>query len=143
MQCVDKIYGAAEIYDTRSGLDPLFPETLLEDEQLSKVGEVGKEYGVTTGKTKSKLVKFGQTMSGSDDNRNNMLYNIKVDVVIEANQYKVYYDNELHGFKTFPIMREYIDNILFTNCSSLETILYSGDVEKVDGLWYYRFRNLS
>lgn len=135
MQCVDKIYGAAKIYDTRSGLDPLFPEALLEDEQLSKLGEVGKEYGVTTGRRRKvnwlNLDKLCQAVMITGTT---CCIISKVDVAIEANQFKLYHDNEVHSFKTFPIMREYIDNILFNNCSSLETILYSEDVEKVEGL---------
>ena len=33
-QLIRKIYGASKIYDTRSGIDPFFPETLLKDNEL-------------------------------------------------------------------------------------------------------------
>ena len=33
-QFIRHIYGATKIYDTRSGIDPFFPENLLEDEDL-------------------------------------------------------------------------------------------------------------
>ena len=49
-QKIRRIYGAAKIYDTRSGIDPEFPDTLLEDSVLARIGEVGAEYGVTTGR---------------------------------------------------------------------------------------------
>ena len=49
-QKIRNVYGAAKIYDTRSGIDSLFPEELLEDKELSKIIELGKEYGVTTGR---------------------------------------------------------------------------------------------
>jgi adenylosuccinate synthase len=44
------IIGVTKIYDTKSGVDPLFPETLWEDEQLNKLIELGEEYGSTTGR---------------------------------------------------------------------------------------------
>ena len=44
------IYGAAKIYDTRSGVDPEFPLSLLEDRGLTKICTEGEEYGTTTGR---------------------------------------------------------------------------------------------
>ena len=44
------IIGVAKIYDTKSGVDPLFPESLWQDEELNKLIELGKEYGTTTGR---------------------------------------------------------------------------------------------
>ena len=44
------IYGATKIYDTRSGIDPLFPENLLEDKELLSLVKVGEEFGTTTGR---------------------------------------------------------------------------------------------
>ena len=47
---IGNIYGACKIYDTRSGIDPDFPEELFRDEELKVIGELGKEFGVTTGR---------------------------------------------------------------------------------------------
>ena len=47
---IRNIYGACKIYDTRSGLDPDFPEELLNDMELLSICDEGKEYGVTTGR---------------------------------------------------------------------------------------------
>ena len=44
------IIGVAKIYDTKSGVDPLFPPTLWEDEVLNKIIEIGGEMGTTTGR---------------------------------------------------------------------------------------------
>ena len=49
-QKINRIYGAAKIYDTRSGEDPLFPSSLLRDRVLVRIADVGSEYGVTTGR---------------------------------------------------------------------------------------------
>ena len=51
-QKIRHIYGAAKIYDTRSGTDPDFPEELLKHSILSKVAEAGEEFGVTTGRAR-------------------------------------------------------------------------------------------
>ena len=44
------IIGVAKIYDTKSGVDPLFPESLWQDEELNRLIELGQEYGTTTGR---------------------------------------------------------------------------------------------
>jgi len=49
-QKIRNIYGCAKIYDTKSGVDPEFPSSLLDDPILSKIGDLGMEYGVTTGR---------------------------------------------------------------------------------------------
>ena len=47
---IRNIWGTAKIYDTRSGVDPLFPNSLFEDIDLSELGRLGEERGVTTGR---------------------------------------------------------------------------------------------
>jgi adenylosuccinate synthase len=44
------IIGVAKIYDTKSGKDPLFPESLWNNETLNKLIEIGGEVGTTTGR---------------------------------------------------------------------------------------------
>ena len=38
------------IYDTRVGVDPKFPDSLLKIDILNKIAEVGNEFGTTTGR---------------------------------------------------------------------------------------------
>ena len=40
-QLIRNIYGAGKIYDTRVGYDPDFPDSLLNDNDLKKLGEIG------------------------------------------------------------------------------------------------------
>ena len=47
-QKIRNIYGAAKIYDTRVGKDPDFPDELLNDKELAKIGEVGEEFGAVS-----------------------------------------------------------------------------------------------
>lgn len=135
MQCVENVYGAAKIYDTRSGLDPIFPETLLDDKFLTELGNVGKEYGVTTGRRRKvnwlNLDKLCQALVITGTT---CCIISKIDVVIETKMFNLFHDGQLHTFKSFETMREYIDNVLFIDCPLLKTVLYSNDVEKVDGL---------
>ena len=49
-QKIRNIYGACKIYDTRVGVDPDFPDSLLENEVLNKIAVVGNEFGSTTGR---------------------------------------------------------------------------------------------
>lgn len=42
--------GAAKIYDTRSGIDPEFPDHLHDNPYLEAIGMEGNEYGTTTGR---------------------------------------------------------------------------------------------
>ena len=51
-QKIRHIYGATKIYDTRSGYDPEFPDSLLENPILSQIVILGKEYGVNNWKKK-------------------------------------------------------------------------------------------
>ena len=42
--------GVVKAYDTRSGEDPRFPESLLENKELLNIANLGSEFGVTTGR---------------------------------------------------------------------------------------------
>lgn len=47
---IDQVIGVAKAYDTKSGVDPLFPESLFDDPVLAAIGKAGQEYGTTTGR---------------------------------------------------------------------------------------------
>ena len=69
---INNIIGVAKAYDTKSGIDPLFPSSLFDDPILSKIGELGAEFGTTTGRRRAvnylnvtKLVKAIQLSGAS------------------------------------------------------------------------------
>tara|TARA_B100001287_G_C22685638_1_gene533404 strand:+ start:6090 stop:7130 length:1041 start_codon:yes stop_codon:yes gene_type:complete len=135
MQCIDNVYGAAKIYDTRSGIDPDFPDSLLDDPELAKIGDVGKEYGVTTGRRrKVNWLNLDKLCTALLISGTTCCIISKIDVLCETGLFKLYYDGELHTFNSYETMREYIDNILFTCCPHLKRVIYSDDVEKVHDL---------
>ena len=126
------IIGVAKIYDTKSGVDPLFPESLWEDIELNRLIELGKEYGTTTGR--KRLVNWL--------NFNKLLYAIKVsgttkliinkcDILQEMNIFKIRLDDELGPnfikFNDFDNMKEYISRELKIHCD----VVFSGDKENI------------
>ena len=125
-QKIRKIYGAAKVYDTRSGIDPEFPESLLDDKELAQIGELGEEYGVTTGRRRKvswlnmdKLVK-SINISGTT----NVIIS-KVDILERADMYKLTHRGELINFKSIDDMKLNISKILENDCDLLESIKYS------------------
>jgi adenylosuccinate synthase len=123
------IIGVAKIYDTKSGVDPLFPESLWEDAELNKIIELGKEYGSTTNRKRLvnwlRLNHLKQAIRTSGTNK--LIIN-KCDILEEINAYKILLDNDRDGpnfikFINFENMKEYIVNELKDYCE----IVFSGN----------------
>ena len=129
---IDKIYGAAKIYDTRVGYDPEFPESLLENEELDKLCTVGKEFGTTTGRKRIvnylNLDKLIETIiiSGTTN-----LIISKVDVAEEVGVYKFLYNNSVVELKNIQEMKEEITKILLEKTDSLESVYFSGNAKEI------------
>ena len=129
-QLIRHIYGASKLYDTRSGIDPFFPETLLEDDDLMSLVKLGEEFGVTTGRIRKtnwlnldKLI-FSVKISGTT-----VIIISKVDVIKKLNLYKLYHNSNLLSFENFTEMTKYINDILKENCDLLDRIIYSETTE--------------
>lgn len=131
-QLIRKIFGATKIYDTRSGIDNEFPETLLDVEELTKICMKGKEYGTTTGRRRKvnymnldKLTK-SVIISGTTD-----LIISKVDVLIELDIYKLYHKKELVCFENIEEMKKYITSNLRKQCELIDNIIFSDNPETI------------
>jgi adenylosuccinate synthase len=124
------IIGVAKIYDTKSGVDPLFPESLWNDEDLNKIIELGKEFGSTTGRKRIvnwlRLNHLKQAIKISGTTK--LIIN-KCDILQDINKYKITTDNEYGpnhiNFIDFTSMKEYIINELKDYCE----IIFSGNKE--------------
>jgi adenylosuccinate synthase len=126
------IIGVAKIYDTKSGVDPLFPESLWNDQDLIKIIELGKEFGSTTGRKRIanwlrlKHLKQAIKISGT----NKLIIN-KCDILEAINKYKIITDNEYGlnhiNFIDFHSMKEHIVNELKEYCE----IIFSGNKESI------------
>ena len=87
---INEIYGAVKIYDTRSGIDTDFPESLFDDEELNKIGEVGKEFGVTTNRRrKVNWLNICKLIKAINVTGTTSLIISKVDVLEQVNIFKL------------------------------------------------------
>jgi adenylosuccinate synthase len=127
------IIGVAKIYDTKSGVDPYFPESLWNDNELNNLIELGKEYGTTTGR--KRLVNWLDL--------NKLLYAVKVsgttkliinkcDILEKSNIFKLRFDNLEQGpnfikFNDFINMKEYILREFEPYCN----VVFSGHQESI------------
>ncbi len=126
-QKIEKIIGATKMYDTRSGKDPLFPESLLEDEELKQLCILGEEYGTTTGRLRKvnwlnidKLIK-AINISGVTD-----IVISKVDVIEKIDIYKIITNDKITKFNSLEKMKLFIKKKLEIECPLLNNILFSG-----------------
>jgi len=126
------IIGVAKIYDTKSGVDPLFPESLWSDEELNKIIDLGKEYGTTTGRKRLvNWLNFNRLLNAVRISGTNKLIINKCDILQELNIFKIRLDNELGPnfikFNDFDNMKEYISRELKDYCD----VVFSGDKENI------------
>ena len=116
-QKISEVWGAAKIYDTRSGEDPLFPDSLFDNEELSLIGEVGEEYGVTTGRRRKvnwlnldKLVKAVK-ITGTTN-----IVISKCDILDKVSSYKLINNGSIRQFSSLEDMKLFINKTLISNC---------------------------
>lgn len=132
---IKNIYAVAKIYETRSGEDPDFPETLFSNTELARIGEVGQEYGVTTGRRrKVNYLNLDRLIFALKTGGGNKLIISKCDVLEEVNIYKLYHKNDLISFDSLKMMKEYISDSISEECSEVDEIYYSSSPEVVEGL---------
>jgi adenylosuccinate synthase len=125
---VRNIYGAAKIYDTRSGIDPEFPECLFENKELNAVGEAGEEYGVTTGrKRKIKWLNLKRLIEAIHVTGTTHLIISKTDVLLKVGLFKLFDMNGiLMSFHTMDQMIFYLNTTLNEICN-LQEIIFSNN----------------
>lgn len=129
-QLIRHIYGATKIYDTRSGIDPFFPETLLEDKELLSLVKIGEEFGTTTGRMrKTNWLNLDKLIDAVRISGTTIIIISKVDIIKKLNLYKLYYNSHLLSFNNFAEMKNFINNVLKENSNLLDKIIYSDTVE--------------
>ena len=134
-KAITNIYGACKIYDTRSGIDPDFPEKLLEDEELKIIGKLGSEFGVTTGrKRKVNWLNLDKLINAINISGTTHCIISKTDILEKAKLYKLYYNNTLQKFNSLNDMKSFINDKINNNCRYVDKIIYSNNVESIDGL---------
>ena len=134
-QCIETIYGATKVYDTRSGIDPSFPESLLDDPELMAIAEYGQEYGTTTGRRRKvnwlnvdKLIRAIQ-ISGCTD-----IIISKTDILEKAHNFKFIYESRIQSFPSLQSFKQQLQFLIKHYCKTVKNILFSDNVETIEGL---------
>jgi adenylosuccinate synthase len=132
---IKDIYAVAKIYETRSGEDPIFPESLFDNPELARIGEVGQEYGVTTGRRrKVNYLNLDRLIFALNTAGGNHLIISKCDILEETDIFKLFYRNDLISFDSLDLMKNFVTTRLSVECPELEKIYYSSSTEIVEGL---------
>ena len=123
---INNIYGAVKIYDTRSGIDPAFPDNLLEDEELNMIGEIGEEYGVTTNRRrKVNWLNLNKLIYAINTSGVNIVIISKIDILEKVKLYKLYDNNNIVNFKNLENMKTYIVKKIEFACQNVTSIFFS------------------
>jgi adenylosuccinate synthase len=127
------IWGVAKIYDTRSGKDPLFPDSLFDDKDLSKLGELGKEFGVTTGRRRHvNWLRLDLLVNAINISGANQIVINKCDVLQQLGVFKMFSNDakELLTFNNFDEMKNKIQNVIRFHCD-IDNIYFSSSKEVI------------
>lgn len=126
------VMGVAKLYDTRSGIDPLFPEEYLTCVERSMIGAKGKEFGTTTGRARKvnflnldRLIK-AINISGTTE----VIFN-KCDVLEQCGIFKLYHHNQLKEFKNLSDMKEYICMVIDNSTWVSDHVYFSDSPETI------------
>jgi adenylosuccinate synthase len=129
---VRDIIGVAKIYDTKSGVDPLFPESLWEDEELNMIIELGKEFGSTTGRKRIvNWLNLNKLIDAIKISGVTKLIINKCDVLEQMHTYKLYQNNNLFKFDSLQTMQSFIKSYLRHNVNDYIEIIFSGNKESI------------
>lgn len=123
---IRNIYGAAKVYDTRVGEDPDFPDTLLENKELYKIGCLGEEYGSTTGRRrKVNWLNLDKLIQAINISGTNILVLSKVDILKQIQLYKYYHKKTLEESETYDTFISSITKIIRNYCPNCNHINFS------------------
>jgi adenylosuccinate synthase len=131
-QKINNVWGVAKIYDTRSGEDPRFPERLLEDPVLKALGDLGQEYGVTTGRRrKVNWLNLDMLIKAINTTGTTHLVISKCDIIGELGHFKLSYGGRLVRFLSLEEMLSFVENKIRNAASLVEYIKFSYSPEVI------------
>ena len=104
----------------------IFSEKLLNDVELSQIIEIGKEYGVTTGrKRKVNWLNLDLLIKAINISGTTHLIISKIDVLEKLCKYKIIHNDTIISYDNMSNMKKYINSILISNCLYIKDIIYS------------------
>jgi adenylosuccinate synthase len=125
-QKINKVWGAAKIYDTKSGEDPRFPARLLEDPVLKLLADLGEEFGVTTGRRrKVNWLNLDMLIKAVNITGTTHLVVSKCDVIDKLGHFKLSHGGRLVKFLTLEDMTVYIERSVRELSPLLESVRFS------------------
>lgn len=141
---INNIYGAVKIYDTRSGIDPDFPDSLLEDEELKLIGKIGEEYGVTTNRLrKVNWLNINKLIKSINITGTNILIISKIDILEKVDIYKLYNTtDQIQEFENIDHIKKYIETTINLNCNMLNEIIFSSNPYNINNSTNYTNLNV-
>jgi len=129
---IREIIGVAKIYDTKSGNDPMFPESLWEDQDLNKIIELGAEFGSTTGRKRIiNWLNLDYLLKAMNFSATTYLIVNKCDILQQLNKYKLYHNNKLISFNDLNETKSYILSTINNEAQECKQIIFSGDKESI------------
>ena len=131
-QKIRHIWGISKIYDTRSGVDPLFPDELQKDPILAKLGDLGHEFGVTTGRRRTcNWLNLDMMLDAADRTGTTHLVINKCDVLRELGVYKLNHGDELKTFDSYHKMTSYITTEISKRKNLVKHVHLSSSPERI------------
>ena len=131
-QKINKVWGAAKIYDTKSGEDPRFPARLLEDPVLKMLADLGEEYGVTTGRRrKVNWLNLDMLINAINVTGTTHLVISKCDVIKKLGQLRLHYGGKLVRFLSLDEMTNFIERNVRESSPLLEYVRFSHSPEEI------------
>lgn len=129
---IREIIGVAKIYDTKSGNDPMFPESLWENQDLNKIIELGAEFGSTTGRKRIiNWLNLDYLLKAMNFSATTYLIVNKCDILQHLNKYKLYHNNKLISFNDLNETKSYILSTINNEAQECKQIIFSGDKESI------------
>ncbi len=114
MKDIRLIYGVSKAYDTYVGTMEFEPK---DNEELKKIGDLGKEYGATTGRRRQcNYLNLDSLKTALYINNCHICIINKIDILQELNIYKLYYQNQLLTFESWEDMKKFIERKLNILC---------------------------
>ena len=114
------IYGIAKIYDTYVGAMQFQP---LDDEDLIRIGDYGREFGNTTGRRRQcNYLNLDALKEGLLINNCNICIINKVDILTELGIFKLYCNGVLKVFDSINDMK----NFILQELNFIEKVIFSG-----------------
>lgn len=131
-QYIRRIFSALKPYETRSGEDPDFPDSLLNDPVLSRLGDIGKEYGtVTKRRRKTNWLNLDNLIKAINvSGTTHAIFN-KCDVIQELNVFKLFHNDSLQEFESWADMSIYIKQLITSACPFVQEVIWSYSPETI------------